>query len=368
LESRLDGCIGWGGGYLANLTGVFPALLATELIDLSVGTDEQRRAFWTIQNLYTAAFIGLGDIAWRYDHRMPGNMLTHFSAYQTHSDIRVVAGYDPDEQARDEFSNSTLVDVHECLDDLLSNTPDIVSITSPTEFHAQHLARCLEAEIPMVWLEKPAAHSCEDLLKLIKMQETSSTTTVLVGFQRRYLPVYRRLKTAIETRSMGNCVCLSIVYSRGLLTNGVHLVDLLHFLTGIDSKGEIVRIEDRGTDSSPSFIYKTSELECTITGVDLDYHSIDISAHFTEGRIQILHGGLTEIIENKVSNSLYPGFSHLAVIPAQSRSRQELRSDISSVMSSLLNDLISSHCAECSPASDLRSSLVAQEIVERVLQ
>ena len=317
--------------------------------------------------MYRAAIIGLGDIGWKFDDRITDGKLTHKSAYQTHPETKLACGYDPCAKARHDFSLHTGTKVVDNLNDLLATKPDVVSITSPTHLHAQHLTACLHAKVPMVWLEKPAAQSSIELQEAIKLQHQYQSTTVMVGFQRRYVPVYRRLRDVIEHQQLGRCVCLSIVYSRGLLTNGIHMIDLLPFIADVDANAAIVKLGDVGSDDNPSFLLKSSALECTVTGIDLDYHSIDLTAHFENGRIQILHGGLTEIVESKVANCLYPGFFHLAAQTDTCQARQQLEAETAGVMPVLLADLIESHKQQKLPQSNLQTSLIAQKIVERVL-
>lgn len=315
-----------------------------------------------------AAIIGLGNIAWKYDVDAEGAGLTHTSTYAADPRTQLVTGFDPDPAQRSAFTDSTGISAVPMLDNLLATKPDIVSICSPNALHAAHLRACLEAKVPMIWLEKPATTNADESRQLIELQRALGASTVLVGFQRRYQPIYQRLNGLMHDQALGRCAGISITYSRGLETNGVHLIDVLFQLLG-DSPYELVGVTPAsGPAASPSFLLQfDGGIPCTVTGLSLDHHSIDLTVHFAAGRASVLYGGASEVREFRIENPLYPGFYRLAPDPTAEANAPALLKDAQATFPSMLDDLITAHRDGREPASSLTSSLAAQELVERVL-
>ena len=316
-----------------------------------------------------AAVIGLGNIAWKYDAGIVGSVLTHCSTYAADTRTTVVVGYDRDPAQGAAFAHGTGVPIATSLEDLLARRPDIVSICSPNHLHAEHLRACLNACIPMIWLEKPATTDADEARRLLDLQRSLRASTVLVGFQRRYQAAYQRLRALTESGELGPCKGISITYSRGLETNGVHLIDLLFDLLGEDAPYELCGVTPAdGPAASPSFLLRFANgVDCVVTGLDLDYHSIDITVHFAAGRAAVLYGGVVEIRERRIENPFYPGFFRLDTDSSHAAPQADLEQDANAAFPRMLTDLIEAHAAGRSPRSTLATAVTAQALVDRIL-
>lgn len=314
---------------------------------------------------FTAALIGLGNIAWRYDGgrataATPG--LTHASVYDQDPRTRLIAGFSPDAGERDEAQDRLGIQTLDSLDALLALRPDIVSVCSPSPLHAGHLRACFAAGVPMVWLEKPATTDLGDLDALIAQRPG---TTVLVNFQRRYLAPYRNLVTLARTSGLGVCRHIQASYSRGLVVNGSHIVDQVLAIAGDNETFSLDWVARGGPADQPSFgLTFANGLTVAVTGIDLPYHCIDISAVFDEGRVSILHGGVTAVLERRVEHESFPGFYRLSPTPDP---RFPARCSIADGMPQALNDLIAAHTEGRDPHSSLRTARLGQALVEAVL-
>lgn len=312
-----------------------------------------------------AGIIGLGHIAWRYDKgaQRRGRSLTHLSTYRSRN-MEILAGVDPCESTRAEFYQSTGLHAHEDLDQLLSQSPDVVSITSPTRFHSEHLYACLEAGVRYIWLEKPATTSPSRTHELAQ-RAAELGARVLVGFQRRYMPIYQDLLVS----DMGDLEGIEITYSRGLETNGSHLVDLAVWLMG-DTFPRIhgvtlSRPPRNVSEPSPSFILESDEgVVATVLGLDLDYHAIDIVVHYAEGRKAVRWGGQLGQNEVKVPDPLFDGYFRLGPEDA-SQLLKDTRSQLTGVFDTVLDDLLDGEMPQ--PRSNLLSAYMGQKIVAEVL-
>ncbi len=195
-----------------------------------------------------AVLIGLGNIAWKFSHdNNTGSSLCHKDAFLKNKKVSLLAGYAPNDAHVKNFSMNTGVigftNINQMLEEI---KPDIVSICSPQEFHAEHVTLCLENKVPMIWLEKPAAGSADEIKKLENIRSTMKTpSTILVNFQRRYSENYQKLKALIEKEIYGAPLLIEINYSQGLQLNGSHMLDILIYLFLIltmNYYGQIIKI------------------------------------------------------------------------------------------------------------------------------
>lgn len=316
-----------------------------------------------------AGIVGLGNVAWRYDVGRDGSTLTHLSTYKADERFRLVGGYDPEPTSRADFTNATGIDSHDSLDALLAQSPDIISICSPNRWHGEHLRACLEARVPMIWLEKPATDSARDALELLALQRSLDSSTVLVGFQRRYQPVYQRLRAEFSEVGPESCAGISVTYSRGLETNGVHLIDFLFQLVGNQSAYDLLGVSGaQGQNASPSFILRFADgPTCIVTGLDLPYHSIDITVHLTTGRHSVIYGGARAVREDVIENPLYPGFYRLQCRDCDDDVAGVLDREAQAVFPAMLSDLVNAYEKGREPASSLSTAVASQLLVDRVL-
>lgn len=310
-----------------------------------------------------AAIIGLGKVAWLYDYGRPldGKALTHFSTLRQ-AGLNIVAAADPSHRARQEFTTTTGVKSYSTITEVLDMSPDVVSIASPNQFHSEHLIACLEAGVKYIWLEKPATTDAVATRQLAD-RATSLGARVLVGFQRRYMHSYRTL----AQDDMGDVIGIDVTYSRGLETNGSHMVDLIVWLLR-DQIPDLFGVVPGPIpptyvkEPCPSFLLQgAGNVPVTVTGLDLQYHSIDIVVHYAQGRRAVRHGGSTLISEFKTPNPWFPGFYYLT----SENGPQNVENEIGLAFPAMIKDLLSGDREQ--PLSNLRSAGVGQAIVAKVL-
>ena len=255
---------------------------------------------------FRAAIIGLGNIAWKYDeNRQKGDEpQTHIGTYRQRQDVKIISAYCPIVEDRNLFAEHYNIPVFTNLDEVLDEKPDIVSICSPLKVHFEQVHECLKAGVPMIWLEKPPAQTMKEIEQLIKIQNASHST-VLVNFQRRYSECYNKLKLLYEKKLLGETKLIRLTYSRGLETNGSHIIDMLSYVLGDDSQLRLEAVIDSGREQNPSFTLRTSEgLLIVVNGISLPYHCIDIELTCENGRASILYGGMQTRIELRVEHEM----------------------------------------------------------------
>ena len=184
---------------------------------------------------YRAAIVGLGNIAWRFDHDRDqnGSVLTHTSAYAANDNTLLVGACSEDKTDQLDFYNALGVPVFDSMEEMILKTaPEIVSICSPTNYHFRHAAYCLDRAVPMIWLEKPPVEKVSELNEL-KKKERETRGHVMVNYMRRYTESYRMIRDIYSNKELGECRIIQMNYSKGLETNGSHIIDLLFIAKSI---------------------------------------------------------------------------------------------------------------------------------------
>lgn len=314
---------------------------------------------------YKVVISGLGNIAWKYNKIINIDLsLTHTETILKNQKCILSGGFSPVLSDRVEFQEKYGITTYDNFVSMIEDVkPDIVSICSPSEFHFSQVDHCLDAEIPMIWLEKPPAVTLEQMDQLIDKQLKKQKTAILVNFQRRYNERYQQLKDAVQEKIFGHISYITVTYSRGLLNNGSHIIDILNYIMG-DEKPKFENIINNKCKDNPSFslIYHGDVLAVVI-GAMLPYHCLDISVTCETGRMSVLYGGMDCIVENKVEHEFYPGFYRLKDNPNHS-----VCSIVdNSSMDKSFDNLILSYEQEKEPVSSLKTSMNTMSVIEEVL-
>jgi predicted dehydrogenase len=184
---------------------------------------------------YSVLIIGCGAIAGGYDTERPVGTwpLTHAGAFQRHGGFRLAACVDIDFERCESFAQRWAVG-SACRDmqAAASEAPyDIVSICSPTAMHAEHIEAALALGPQLIFCEKPITADLGDAGRLIDACEAAGVR-LAVNLTRRWAPDVVRIRDDLATGRWGRVRAANAVYNKGVLHNGVHLVDLLRFLVG----------------------------------------------------------------------------------------------------------------------------------------
>ncbi len=136
--------------------------------------------------------IGCGSIAYWVHLRMARRL----------RGAALVAAADPDPEARQRAERLTGIPVHARTEDLLSRDDvDAVIVSGPTHLHAELvIAACAAGK--HVYLEKPLASSTTDGARVVDAAARAGVT-VMLGFNRRFHPVYEQARALIQDGGLG---------------------------------------------------------------------------------------------------------------------------------------------------------------------
>ncbi len=207
---------------------------------------------------YTAAVIGLSQISQGRSPRpaalpaadpMPRS---HVAAYAAHRQVKLVGVCDLMPAAIEKF-NATWRDKHpdtrlyaDFREMLATEKPDIVSVITPDDKHADIVVHAAHSGVKAIWCEKPIATTVADADRMIEAVEKYGVA-MTVSHTRRWLPTFHRLRELVRARTYGKLqlVTATQYHSRAMMfRNGTHIVDMLCFLADARPEWVIAELED----------------------------------------------------------------------------------------------------------------------------
>jgi predicted dehydrogenase len=263
--------------------------------------------------------VGLGAIGMGYDlGRDPQRFVqTHARAFARHRAFHLCAGVDPDAARRQEFTQAYAAPAYDSIDAALaSRQADVVVISTPTASHAPVLDAVLARCRPRAVLcEKPLAESAATARAMLAACDAAGVP-LYVNYFRRALPAAIEVRDRLADGRIATPAKACAWYTKGLLHNGSHLVDLLGFWLGALLESRPLAVATQGV-AGP-------DLDCYLRfqhgDAVLRSGWADAYAHFSlellarNGRLQLDRGGAFEWQE-VVPDEAWPGYHSLAARP-----------------------------------------------------
>jgi predicted dehydrogenase len=249
---------------------------------------------------YRAAIIGCGKIGSEFaDDPHITDIYTHAGAYTACPDTNLVAVCDSDLDKvrrcgeRWEMPH-TFQNIHKMIDE---THPEIISICTPDSTHHAVICEVMKHQcIRAIYAEKPLALSLVDATEILYLAKTRNVT-LAVNYFRRYAPTIQNLrKEIIEDTCIGEIQTVSCYYTKGILHNGTHLLDLARFIIGdiVSVQGFRNRCSDSCDPTLDAYIQFENGASGYIHGCDekqFDICEMDIIG--SSGRIRIIDSGHT---------------------------------------------------------------------------
>jgi predicted dehydrogenase len=187
-------------------------------------------------DLLSVLVIGCGNIAGGFDVGRPVGALplSHAGAYQRHGGFEISACVEVDVARRSAFMATWQVNEgHDSLSALAGKVGqfDIISICSPTLRHADDLEHAIALRPRAIFLEKPMTPAIGDAERAVARCEAEGIA-LAVNHTRRWAPDVQRLRAELGAGQWGAVRSVSARYTKGVLNNGGHMMDLLEFLLG----------------------------------------------------------------------------------------------------------------------------------------
>lgn len=190
---------------------------------------------------YRAALIGCGSMGSYYmdelGNRRGRTMLPigHAEVLKTNRRTRLVAGADPNRERLDDFGRRWGVgDLFEDYREMLDRVrPEIVSIASPPELHAEHVIACAEHGVKGIFCEKPLAPTLREADALLAACEERGIR-LSINHTRRGEPHNLRIRELVEAGEFGEIKTVVVTWAGRLFLTGTHAFDLVNYFVGDD--------------------------------------------------------------------------------------------------------------------------------------
>jgi len=196
------------------------------------------------------AIIGAGSIGAlksdKYENRNSDNILTHAHAAYILKKKKLINDFfiiESNWKKRAEANKKWDCKVFKSLEELKikQRNIDIFVIAVPTEIHYDILTQIINLRFnsKLVICEKPFCSTIQQA-KWISKQYMSRDIPIVVDYIRRFSPTIQTLKDRLESNEFGKPQSCNIVYTRGLIRDGCHAIDLCNLFFGEFKRGKIL--------------------------------------------------------------------------------------------------------------------------------
>lgn len=267
---------------------------------------------------YTVTLAGLGQVAMGYDLNVsdPGTILTHARAFSQHPEFRLVGGADPSDERRALFAEHYGSAAGPSLTAVLAReNPDVVVIAAPTPLHAELLRTTFAHAQPRAILcEKPLSYDLEAARAMVRTCKARGCA-LYVNYMRRAAAGVREVKRRFEQGEIRTPLRGVAWYTKGLIHNGSHFVDLLAHWLGPVSGFEVLRAGRWWDDDDPEpdvrFDFASGSV-IFLAAREEDYSFCEIDLIAPNGRVRCIGGGARIFWYAAVADPLYPRYTVLS--------------------------------------------------------
>ena len=166
--------------------------------------------------------------------------IAHLPSLKANQDVEMVAVLTQTaESAEEAVRKYGIKQAVHSLDQMLQTGVDCVFVLTPKTVRKEYLVPLMEAGVD-IFCEKPLAMTLAECEMLADFSAKTSSI-VMVGFNRRYAPVYRKAKAAFGDRTPEFVYAeknREFVEYRGTMENAIHMIDLLRYMCGEPVKVE----------------------------------------------------------------------------------------------------------------------------------
>ena len=312
--------------------------------------------------VYRAALIGCGRIGSEFDdHPRAEGIYSHARAYVACAQTELVAVCDLDRSKAERCA--TRENVSAVFDDylqMLAETgPDIVSVCTPDATHFEVLSDVINTSgVKAILAEKPLALQVPQAREVVDAADHRGIL-LAANYTRRYSNAYRKLRNTLANSEIGKVQIVSGFYTRGILHNGTHWLDLARYLLG-----EIVAINGNGADVGAQIDPTVSGAIEFASGVrgylhgcafDHDMSLFEMDILGTRGRVSIKDSGQVIRFYGLSDSSQHAGFKTFA----QTRTAD---GELACAMLNAVEDLVAALTGGTEPSCTGRDALAALQI------
>ena len=276
--------------------------------------------------------IGLGAIGMGYDlqHEDVKWVRTHARAFTVAGSFGPLFAVDPDPAKRRTFAARYGEFTYSSLEEALArHDPGVIVIACPTSTHAQTLTRVLELRAPRAILcEKPLAYDWQEAHAMVQSCEERGVA-LYVNYMRRADPAVTAVKRMLEQEEILGPLKGVVWYSKGLIHNGSHFIDLVRHWLGAPQRARLISVGRRWQerDLEPDFLLEFGESAISFLAAReecFSHYTLELVAR--NGRLRYERGGDRVEWQGSVDDPDFTGYRVLEqrplLLPADMRRSQ----------------------------------------------
>lgn len=311
---------------------------------------------------YAAAIVGCGRIGGGPDSAA-GFALSHAGGYRRAGGVDLIAAADPDPAKRHLMTELwSVAHTYQDWNGLYeSHRPDIVSLCVPTKLHLPAFRDACQSSVRAIFMEKPLAPT---LAEAKQMPALAQDRLVVVAFHRRWNASLARLAAEMRENRYGNVLQATIRYTKGLLVNGSHFIDLaLWFLGKPIAASSLFRHTD-GDPGDPGYDFRLDfqqGFSATFLHVPkAPYLFFEVDLLTDKGRVLIFERGQKVRVDFAARDTTYAGLSTLEQGPVV---ETDWRDWPAKAVAELVDCLNTGRNPSCTLEDGLRVSAVCHAII-----
>ncbi len=316
------------------------------------------------QTKYKAVIIGAGRIASGYDKPHSSRILTHAHALTNNvrtelvgiSDIDAIRG----KKEADKWGVAYFND-HKLMLNVLR--PEIVVIATPDATHKKILLDVLARNPRVVVVEKPVVNEKSEI-EIVRRAAKKAGIPVIVNFRRRFDGAVNEVRDALIKGRYGSVLTASGIYSKGILHNGSHMIDLARYLFGEATTSKMHFIVNDFPDGEPSMGGVVTFERCPqfylMTGDERSFYVFEFDIITEKRRIRFIDEGRQMVIQEVISDSVYPDDRVLGKATTK-------KTQLADAMTRMVEHVVCVADGKESPRSSLEEALRTQETCYRLL-
>jgi predicted dehydrogenase len=315
--------------------------------------------------VYTAAIIGCGRIGTDFDNIESSNVFTHAKAYKLHSSVILGGVMDIDVDKARIASKKWECKAFSNIDELFCDLqPDIISICVPDEFHYEYLKICLEHHPKAVIVEKPLTvdyNSSEEIVN----SYIEKNVPLFVNYSRRYDQTVQAFRERIVNQEFGKLYHATIKYTKGIMHNGSHAIDMANFLFGEYLSGKPINaiVDYREEDPTLSAIlhYERCSLVFLLACDERAYSIFEVDVIGEDGRVIFDQSGFRYKEYAIRQDSSYSGYRELF---KKELSNTTLKKALSNLVDNVVGHLERDVPILCSGKDGLVAQMISQNLIQ----
>ena len=259
--------------------------------------------------------VGAGAIGAFYDTPDSEYFLTHAHAFSAHPDFNLLGFVDTNLERVQSAGRLWRCRAFGSIEEAFRNERiDIACIAVPDEMHYALLKKVSALPVRAVFTEKPLTKTLRDAEEIVAIYG-NRMIPVCVNYKRSFVPEFEALRNDIKRGALGNYLTGTGYYGKGLLHNGSHLIQLLHFLIGDIEEHTIVASENDFYSDDPSIsatltfdnkkLFNLRHISCS------HFTIFEVDLIFENGRVRITDAGFKIEYHAVIEHHVFKGYNFL---------------------------------------------------------